>query len=84
VRLDLGRRGLDAPRVDDRAEFQARRVVVDVLGWIGLGVGGWRNRDQDVDLHVVGSVSADGERRRKMGGEAPGEISGYGSASDAC
>jgi hypothetical protein len=29
-------------------------------------------------------AGADGERRRKMGGEAAGEISGYGIGSDAC
>jgi hypothetical protein len=52
--LDLGGRGLDAPTVDDQAEFQAGRVVEDIFGRIGAGrdlvrAGNWN--ELDVDLH---------------------------------
>lgn len=58
VGLDLHRRGPDAAGVDDLSEFQAGRVVVDVLGRIGAGrelVGGGNGNERDVDFHRVGA-----------------------------
>jgi hypothetical protein len=65
VGLDLGRRGLDAPRVDDLFESGSGGVVVDFLGRIWAGrdlvrAGNWN--ELDVDLHAglqMGEVGFD-------------------------
>jgi hypothetical protein len=57
VRLDLGSRGLDGARVDDRAEFQPGREMKDVLGRIRSGwqlVGAGNGNEGDVDFHRGG------------------------------
>ena len=60
--LDLGVRWLDAARVNDRAEFQARGVVVDVFGRIWSGVCRVRNGNENVELHAGLQKVADGDR----------------------
>jgi len=63
VGWDVGGAGSDVSRVDDLFEFQARGVVVDVVGRIGAGsefVGAGDGDQLDVDLHAVGSVGVHG------------------------
>ena len=87
VRLVLGGRWRDAARVDDRAEFQARCVVVDVLGRIGAGwdlVGVGNGNELDVDLHAgrfLGRIPGAPARERNQPPER--EISGYEKATEA-
>jgi hypothetical protein len=67
---------------DLAAEFQARRVVVDVLGRIRAGrdLAGAGNRDElDVDLHAGLQMSADGECRRRGRETAAGKSAATGA-----
>ncbi len=61
--LDLGGIWLDAARVNDRAEFRTRGVMVDVFGRIRAGVCRVRNGNENVELHAGLQKVADGDRK---------------------
>ena len=71
--------------MDDRAELQAGRVVVDERR-IGAGrdlVGAGNRNELDVDLHAGGFRRRRRGAQAREGNEPPKEVSGYGSANDA-
>ena len=83
VGWDVGSAGLDAARVNDRAEFHTRGVVENVFGRIWAGVCRVRTGNENVDLHAGLQKVADGDRRRGTWKKAVGEINGYEMVSDA-